>query len=232
MGLSRDEVRVLQWMPFNINPSIELLFAYARGVEDQADRGIEVYVTKRVTRPPDTSGLESPEGVTTYLKFDSEAFDMDDVFVRYFPSLQRSSAFLSLYSFFESELLFLCELVEKVANPSGPFTRPQRDVITTCRKYLQGAGIETKGGGVEWNEVTNLRDVRNCIAHADAKMAPKSKELWDYVKKNEFLDVHTTSIIHVKKGFLDHALKAFDRYFYVLWRGIENSRFKPTPPVP
>lgn len=219
-------VPVYQWWTFRASPSIELLREYVRSIEEQTEQGIADYRTKRVTPLPDDSGVEPPEGVTSYKGFDTERYHLDSVFERYFPSLQRTAALLTLYSFFESELNAVCDMVKKAGAYELAFSDLDGKGIDRARNYLHKVAlIDTKGGEGRWLAVTTIQSLRNRFVHANGYLVGADKRLAEHVKASPYLE-QESDLIEIKAGYLGYVLQTFEEYFQVLHKGFRTRRNK------
>lgn len=98
----------LNWYPVDIRGSVELLAIYTNDVEAQAEKSIVDFKANAERIFEDDSG----HFVTLHKGLDSDTWSLEMVFEDYFPSLQRRSAVITLYSFFENELDKLCRRVK------------------------------------------------------------------------------------------------------------------------
>ena len=147
---------------------------------------------------------------------DSESWDLDGIFKEYFPTLQRRSAFLSLYGFLEHELDKLCMLYKRFQNQNVDF-RDLKDLgIERSVKYLIiVAGLPIEKGDNKWGNVKSIQKIRNLIVHNDGKLIdldnlPRKSEQ-RIVFKNDFLSGENEIIM--EKGYLLYVLKTFDSFF-------------------
>mgnify|MGYP003576036763 CR=1 FL=1 len=110
-------IRLLQWFPFKASPSADLLRAYVDAVNAQVGRSIEAFqidsVEEEIEDPFDPSQSKI---IRHHGGLDDESWDLHDVFEDYFPNLQRASAVITLFAFFERELEDLCNLIQSTEN--------------------------------------------------------------------------------------------------------------------
>lgn len=112
----------LNWYRFDLKFSIELLDVFVKNSESQIDLSIQEYSKKKETLILDEMPeINTARIVDVHKGLDSESWDLDGIFNEYFPTLQRRSAFLSLYGFLEHELDKLCMLYKKSQNQNVDF---------------------------------------------------------------------------------------------------------------
>lgn len=114
------EIQALQWYPLGMADEIELLGRYVADLEAQVERGIADY-RKGIEyhEYPDPLDPDGIERVQYYGDVDGNTWDLHSVFAEYFPNLQRGSAVISLFTFFEYELHRLCSLLQKIEAGGG-----------------------------------------------------------------------------------------------------------------
>ena len=214
------------WYRSDIKFSIELLEVFINNVENQIKSSTQDFVEKKETLFLD----EQPEInyariVDVHKGLDSETWDLDRIFKEYFPTLQRRSAFLSLYGFLEHELDKLCVLYRKTENYKIDF-RDLKDLgIERSIKYLEKvAGLPIDKGNDKWRKVKSIQKIRNFIVHNDGKLGdiegnPRKIEQ-QIVVQNEFLAGENKIII--EEGYLNFVLKTFDALFKYIDELIQN----------
>ena len=103
---------VLSWYQNEISLSAELIDSFVKGVEKQAAESIVKYEEEKETHVLEDVAGENEEkyvrAVETHRGLDNETWDLKTIFKEYFPSLQRRSAFLTVWGYFEHELDELC----------------------------------------------------------------------------------------------------------------------------
>lgn len=88
---------------------------------------------------------------------DSDNWDLPDIFIKHFPSLQRRGALITLYSFFENELNILCELLRRDQKLKVYVTDMQGRGVERAILFLERiVGLEIQKNSV-WNELMNIR---------------------------------------------------------------------------
>ena len=163
----------LNWYRYDVKFSIELLEVFINKVENQIKSSIHEYIEKKETLIlDDQPEINYTRVVDVHQGLDSESWDLEGVFKEYFPTLQRRSAFLSLYGFLEHELDKLCVLYKKTKNYKIDF-RDLKDLgIERSIKYLEiVAALPIDKGSNKWGEVKLIQKIRNLIMHNDGKLS-------------------------------------------------------------
>lgn len=232
------EIQALQWYPLGIAHEVELLERYVVDLENQVEQGIADY-RKGIAyhEYPDPFSPNGTERVQYYGNVNGYTWDLNSVFAEYFPNLQRGSAVISLFTFFEYEMHRLCLLLKKIeAAKVGPEDSGGKGIERSTAYLKRIASIETHKDSPEWAAIIGIRLFRNNWAHAAGRLPPQplnelvQTELFKYVHSSKFLELNRLNI-SIKRGFLEHVLGAFDRYFQLIHDSLE-AKYKPKPAVP
>ena len=103
--------------------------------------------------------------------------------IRSFMSSQRSSFFVSLYSFLESSLVNEC-LARKTEHTLLSFSDiAGRSEMDKARTYFTKVlGVRFPSDTTEWQEIQDYRRLRNCIVHNRGRLEDNSDpKLCNYV---------------------------------------------------
>jgi len=216
----------LNWYRFDIKFSIELLDVFIKNVESQIKLSIQEYINKKETLVLDEQpAIDYARFVDVHNGLDSETWDLDVIFKEYFPTLQRRSAFLSLYGFLEHELDKLCVLYRKTEN----FKIELKDLkdlgIERSVKYLEiVAQLSIDKGIDKWEKVKSIQKIRNLIIHNDGKLIDIDGNLrkveQQIVLQNEYL--FGENEITFREGYLDYVLNMFNDFFKYLDKLIQD----------
>lgn len=207
----------LNWYQYEIAGTVELLAAYVNDIEAQVAKGISDFKAnaEQVVVEPEHQE-DSGRVVTVHKGLDDGTWHLESVFEDYFPSLQRKSALITLYSFFEHELEKLCSLIktyEKLKLDSSDLG--EKGILRSTTYLLKVAQIDGIRNSAEWNEIRNIQTIRNLLVHADGKLARNGDggpaKLVEYIVKSEFLRGKTE--IEIQHGYLAHCLGMFNVYF-------------------
>lgn len=95
-----------------------------------------------------------------------------------FPSILRTSLFLSIYSFLETQLILLCKQLQAKKRIDISVTDLKGNGIEMASKYLKKViGISFPDTSKEWVNVKHYNHLRNCIAHNGGIVNRDKKEL-------------------------------------------------------
>ena len=214
-------IRLLQWFPFKASPSADLLRAYVDSVNAQVKRSIEAFqlnsVEEDIEDPIEPSKFRT---IRYHGGLDDESWDLHDVFEDYFPNLQRASAVITLFAFFERELEDLCNLIQSTED----YRLTVRDVygsgIERAVKYLEKVcGIDTGRGSTEWAEVKAIQLIRGLLAHGGRADLDQNPKLKNAVEGSPHLSY--TDELKVAPEYAVYVIGAFSRYFGVLQKSIK-----------
>lgn len=200
------------WYEYDVRGSVELLEAFIASVERQIDENIENYNNNSEEviyegNYPD----EPPQFITYHEGLDDRTWDLKSVFLEYFPNLQRRSALITLYSFFECELNRLCDIYQATEKYTVSYRDLNGSGIVRARTYLcKVVGFDHQSSNNEWNNVTKIQSLRNLLVHSDGAL-PKGGPMRDYVVGSAFLDGEKEVLI--QKGYLIFSLNIFNELF-------------------
>lgn len=204
----------LNWFQYDVAGSIELLEVYVSDIERQVENGINSFKknTKEIVVEPNHLE-EDVRIVKTYSGLDDETWDLQSVFLKYYPSLQRRSALITLYSFFEHELNKVCSLFQQTENYKVSLGDISGKGIVQARTYLSKiALLNLEQSEIHWKTVRDIQSVRNLLVHTDGKLDNlRHAALIQYINSSEFLD--RDDEITIRNGYLHHVLSVFTAYF-------------------
>ncbi|MFM0314210.1 MULTISPECIES: hypothetical protein [Paraburkholderia] len=214
----------MNWYRYDVAGSVELLDSYVSDVERQVEKNIADFATDREElvvegMRPD----EPPRFIAVHKGLDDGTWDLEAVFLEYFPNLQRRSALITLFSFFEHELNKLCTWFQETEKYQISYRDIAGSGIEKARTYLgKVAAIEFTESAAPWNEVKNVQLLRNLVVHADGRFPQERpgerSALRRYVDANEFLGGEGEILI--RAGYLKHVLMSFKEYFEMLEKDI------------
>jgi hypothetical protein len=219
MALYTPKKIVLNWYQYETSLHIDLMVSFVKTVEKQAVASIRTYKKRR------SAGRHGG--------LDYESWDLDGIFGEYFPSLQRRSAFLTVWSSLEHQLDQLCLLFQSERGFGLSFKDLSGQGIDRSTSYLEKvAGLNGLKASQEWNVLKTLQRIRNVITHGDGKLKDHSgkakREIISDMKKIDFL-VDDDSEITVRAGFLLKVVRACNDYFTLIEKSIYASQGFPVP---
>lgn len=213
MALYTPKKVVLNWYQYEASFSIDLMVGFVSTIEKQAAESITNYRNSRT--------------VAGHGGFDYESWDLDSIFEEYFPSLQRRSAFLTLWSFLEHQLDELCLFYQSEKSFGLGFMDLSGKGIDRSTSYLEKvAGLKDLKTSQEWDVLKALQRIRNTIAHNDGKLRdslgrPKNGILAD-MKMIGFLSGADETV--VGDGFLSKVVDTCNNYFKLIEKAIYASQ--------
>lgn len=223
-------INLLNWHQNEISLSAELINSFVKGVEKQAAESIAKYEKEKETHVGEDVELESGEkyviGVETHRGLDSETWDLARIFGDYFPALQRRSALMTVWGYFEHELDELCALYKSEKGFRLELSDISGKGINRSTTYLEKvAGLDVQKTSQEWNRIKKIQKVRNIVAHRDGRLNDRNntaeKEILSYIDKTEFLGRNGEIII--KAGFLAEVVQTFNAYFKLIGESIATN---------
>lgn len=227
MALYTPKKVVLNWFKYDVSFSMELIESFVEGIEKQAEESTNRYREQKETYVSEEKPEENHARVVkAHQGLDDETWDIENIFMEYFPSLQRRSALLTVYGYFEHELDKLCLLYQSEKLFRLNLSDLNGKGVERSINYLEKvAGIDASKKSKEWNHIKRIQKIRNVIAHQDGKLNDHQgnprKEVIDYINQMDSLSGDIEVILH--KGFLNHVVSTFNDYFRLLGKSIEKS---------
>jgi hypothetical protein len=212
MALFTPKKVVLNWYQYEASLSIDLMISFVSAIERQAVESVENYKQSRFA--------EAHGGL------DHETWDLDSIFVEYFPSLQRRSAFLTVWSFLEHQLDQLCLFYQSEKSFGLSFMDLSGKGIDRSTNYLEKvAGLQGLKNTQQWDVLKTLQRIRNVITHDDGKLRDHLQRPKDGImtamKKSGFLSGDDSIV--VAEGFLSRVVDGCDDYFKLIEKAIYAS---------
>jgi hypothetical protein len=210
MALYTPKKVVLNWYQYDASFSIELMVTFVDGIEKQTAESVANYKAVQHT-------ADRHQGL------DRESWDLENIFGEYFPSLQRRSAFLTVWSYFEHQLDQLCLFYQSERKVGLSFTDLSGQGIDRSTAYLEKvARLQGLKASEEWDVLKTLQRIRNVIVHGDGKLQghqgkPKDGVIAD-MKKVGFLTGDEEIII--AEGFLSHVVHICNKYFKLIEKAV------------
>lgn len=223
--LYRPNNHPLNWYQYEMSSSVELLDAYVTDIERQVAKCIADYTTnvKHVV-VDEHLGDEAVRIVRVHNGLDDETWHLPEIFEIYFPNLQRRSALITLYSFFEHELDKLCERLRKHENIKVRIADMANTGVKRSVTYLEKVvGVEGNQQSPIWSSIQDVRKIRNLVVHADGRLLDDAgirKKTEDaIIAKTPLLG--GTNEVQLKEGYLAHVLETIDQYFKLVEKSIK-----------
>lgn len=228
MAIQAPKKIVRNWFTIEASFSVEYLSGFIENTERQIEQNIERYeedieVEEAIT---DVDGEEYRYGVMYWRGLDGDMWNIKEIVSTYFPNLQRRSALITLFGYFEHELDQLCVLYKSEKEFRIALSDIKGQGIDRSTRYLKKvADINTHKNSDEWRQIKNVQNIRNLIVHQDGRLSDKSdnriQNVIKYINQTELLSGDTEVILN--EGFLKHVLKTFNAYFKLLDEAIQSS---------
>jgi hypothetical protein len=211
MALFTPKKVVLNWYQYDVSFSIELITSFVQGIEKQAAESVAAFKASKHWK-------DGHQGL------DESSWDLKEIFEEYFPGLQRRSAFLTVWGFFEHELDKLCLQFQSEKGFGLTVSDLSGKGIDRSTSYLEKvAGLEGLKSSKEWNEIKTMQRMRNVIAHDNGRLRdhqgkPKSGVV-EGMTKLGFLGGDDEIIL--SEGFLSKVIDACDSYFKMIAAAVD-----------
>jgi hypothetical protein len=161
----------------NVCFELRILYAYLESVERLIVASIEIYEREKkieVIYEDYEEGIE--EVMTIHHGIYDLDYDLNKIFKEEFPNLQRRSALITLFSFFEDKLNELCGRFREELEVTVSFNDIKGKGMVRSILYLEkvaGLPISTedkKKKPKTWPKIENIQSVRNTIVHNEGRM--------------------------------------------------------------
>lgn len=148
-------------------------------------------------------GLSEDEVAQLEYEYSDEFYLIDDVFVPIF----YASSTMSLFSFFESEMISLCKQLDRTVSPDQSFATIGGKGLEKAKEYLTNQiGIDISDLNTLWSPLKNMASVRNCLAHANGDIAQmkcgEKEKLQKIIASTNGLSLAHETEIRIEKGYL------------------------------
>lgn len=210
MTLFMPKKVVLNWYRYDVSFSAELIESFVDGIERQAAESFDNYERGKRIEVVEHYARSVHQGL------DDETWDLPTIFREYFPNLQRRSALLTVYSYFEYELDKLCRLYQSEKNFGLTLDDLRDKGIDRSTGYLQKvAGLNVHYTSQEWREIRNIQKIRNDIVHRGGKLRD-DQTVVDWMNKLKTLSRDNEGEIVLGKGFLSYVTHTYTSYFKLI----------------
>ena len=134
------------------------------------------------------------------------------IFKEYFPDLQRRSALITIFSFFEHQLDDLCKRYAEERKFILETSDLKGDGISRLSIYLKKmADLPIDRTTTTWKEITKIQGVRNALVHNDGKLKIKNKELIKHAQNHSL--VSEGESVKISAEYLHHVIETVYLYF-------------------
>ena len=194
---------------------VDVLTSYVNRVEKDVREGIESYknnINVVHEEEHEEGNFYHYEVVEECEGLDSQTFSFESVFEEHFPRLQRSSALITLCSFFEHSLIRLCNDLQKEYSIELTIKDIKGKGIESAKTYLTKViGVKLDNAKNVYSEIKNIQNIRNQFVHNDGKI---TGEITTYVNTNKYLS--GVGILNIDFGFLHYTLTLYKNFFEII----------------
>lgn len=201
---------------FTFDFTYNLMRSFIKHTEDSIQISIEAYRENG----PEVEEIEicAEDGIYQYVEhyqgLDSQDVLLEEIFTKYFPSVQRRSALLTLVATYEHELERFCNVYTKKHNTPVKLND------------LKGQGLERvhlfvkKLIGLQESKtfpiIKKIIKLRNSCAHNDAKICERDGQritaIVEMIEDEEINVSQDGNHVYIAEGFLIFVLSQFDAY--------------------
>lgn len=169
-----------------------------------------------------TKDKDEQSNLTEWYYEDIKLFEVD------FSRLQRYSAIVSLMTWMETNLIYLCRITNRLYSATQEFDPYLPKVIDRGIKYLQEiAGLDISKVSDLSSFAINLNRIRNCIVHSEGyiKKRKDTRIIRTFIDNSDdlYLDDHERIII--KKGSIEKYLENMYTFLTALYNSIPQRSF-------
>ena len=138
-----------------------------------------------------------------------------------FANLLRRSYTVLLYSIIETCLIDICSILSKQGDPRSikDMKKKEKSYLKRASRYLTEV-LEIKfQDDKQWEEINDLRRLRNCLVHDNGEVdddSPGSVLLKNYIASHPFLDIGNKEIV-IEQGYCEEILKIIKDFFDALF---------------
>ncbi|WP_169432022.1 hypothetical protein [Dickeya dadantii] len=165
----------------------------------------------------------APDDYINYLEdYYSEQYDF---LVNIQPNIFNKSALVSLYSCLEHNLNDYCNICQKIAKTNISVSDFNGDGIHKAKRYLTKLMDIDFGLSQEWQFMTDLNKVRNCVVHAngDIKKMNSTETLKTIIDKTPTLSLNNESNIIISLDYLNDTIIKIRKLFQWLYTLLKQS---------
>ncbi|HEV2622588.1 MAG TPA: hypothetical protein VGU65_10940 [Frateuria sp.] len=201
------------WDERHAAPSLEILRAFVGGIEtDIANSIVEFQRAEFETEVIEVDDEIPPLVVSFFHGLDDASWDLDELFLKHYPSMRRSSTLLIIVASLEDEVNLLCHNAKRHRKYEISFQDLTGNGLHRAVDYLtKVCGLQGIKQADSWSELMRICQLRNKIAHAGGKIK-KGDAILSYIDSRA--DLSTASIyrlyedtrINLEKGYLEHVL--------------------------
>ncbi len=133
-------------------------------------------------------------------------YDTHQILAKEYPNILRKSIIITCYSYLEKELFIICEIQKNAKSLPLDVKDLKGNGIEQAKKYLNKvAGIDFSDNKT-WEEIQNIRKIRNLIVHKDGILDDKDK-IREYIEKRPSeISIEGNKIIFKNADYCRHVI--------------------------
>lgn len=241
----------IYWYKNRADSEMQFLVMFIEDVENQCNENFQKYKSGLKT-----DIIEEDEernyvyDITHYRGLDSDSWDLDSIFSDYFPNLNRGSALITIFGFFENEMDRLCYIFMKNENYKVRLNDFKNKGLERSIPYLNKvAELNIKTDNPLWKRIINIQEVRNRFTHHRGHLSTsemfegdddfnldfdvldfedkgkKKKDIY-FLKEEKNLELSGDMIL-IKEGYLKEVLSAFSEFYKSVDEQIQKKYSSP-----
>lgn len=142
-----------------------------------------------------------------------------------YPTIQRTSKLLSIFSVFEGMLNRICIAYEKsLDNPVKIKDLQANSKTEQLKIYLEKvARIDFPSANSSWKEIQKIQQIRKIYLYDSGIVDGNDLYLIEYIKNSPYLNINMQNRIEIKKGLSEYCLGLFEAFFDELFLKIRAS---------
>jgi len=156
----------------------------------------------------------------TYQGLDGQTWALDHLFGQHFPSLQRSSAFLTIWGSFERHLTAVCREIARAGHYRVTINDLEGKGVTRVHAYLtKVVNLAGDWDTTGWQEFPHFNRLRNVFAHGDGHIDSSQDKLSKYIAISPHIALDE-DLIRLGPTFLPYYLSKERRLLHGLERAL------------
>lgn len=143
-----------------------------------------------------------------------------------FPRILRNSFLVTLHSFLESELAWICESLRRKKKIPISWSELHGSPPERAKVYISKLGGLDFPTGRSWRQINSYMTIRHCIVHRTGSVSgfSKEKELRDYCSKQAGISIDTDGNLVLSKDFCLQAVSTLQEFFEELYDSYEGKQ--------
>jgi hypothetical protein len=211
--------------------SFDLTYKMMRSFISHTEESIKSSIDTFKEKGPEEYEIEvcSEENIYQYVKTymgldDQDDVFLEDIFTSYFPSIQRRSAFLTVFGFYEYEIEKFCSHFASKNQTNITLSDIKNNGLERSHIFIKKIiGVNDTAA---FSELKKIIKLRNSCAHNDARITLKDgqdiKEIVTLLREQSTLLERDGDHILFNTGFIEYVLECFNRYIIEIKKQVSN----------